>query len=128
VSVTIPAEGVPPRTELGFRLTVLSVEAVIASFAVCWRPANVAVIVAETDASTPAVVTVKVAEVAPLATVNELGTVAEDNELDRATDNPELGAGPERVTVPAEGEPAGTVVGFKAKDTRVGAVTERFAD
>ncbi len=96
--------------------------------AVCLSPPSVAVIVAEVLASTPVVVTVNVAVVAPLATVTELGTAAEVSELDSATASPVLAAGPEIVTAPVEGDPAGTVVGFRASETRVGAVTVRLAE
>jgi len=128
VSVTVPVEGEPPRTEVGLRLTVLRVEAVMARAAVCLSLARVAVIVADAFESTPVVVTVTVAEVAPLATVTELGTAAELSELESATASPALGAGPEMVTVPVDDVPAGTVVGFRERDTRVGAVTIRLAE
>jgi hypothetical protein len=46
---------------------------------------------------------VNVAVVAPLGTETELGTLAvEDAELDKVTDEPPDGAGPDNVTVPVD--------------------------
>ena len=69
---------------------------------------------------TALVVTMKVAVVAPAATVTLAGTVAaEVLLLDRDTMAPPTGAGPLRVTVPVEGLPPTTLVGFTATEDMV---------
>lgn len=112
---------------VGFRLTPLKVEASTVRVAVCFKPARLAVIVAVVVASTPVVLTVNAAEVAPPATVTVPGTDAEVEELERDTGRPAVGAGPDTVTVPVEVVPAGTEVGFRTRDTRAGAVTVSVA-
>ena len=63
------------------------------------------------------VVTVNVALVAPAATVTLAGTVATPVLLlVSATATPPAGAGPFNVTVPVDGLPPTTVVGFKPSD------------
>ena len=72
--------------------------------------------------------TVKVALVAPAATVTLAGTVAtEVRLLERVTTAPPVGAGPESVTVPVDGAGPLTVVGFRVKALSVGAVTVNVA-
>ena len=64
------------------------------------------------------VVTVKVAVLAPAATVTVAGTRAfRVSLLVRVTAKPPAGAGPLNVTVPVDGFGAVTVVGFNASDT-----------
>jgi hypothetical protein len=76
------------------------------------------------DETTVRVVTVKVALVFPAATVTFAGTVATVVALlERVTTVPAAGAGPLRVTVPVDGVPPFTVVGFNVKELTVGAVT-----
>ena len=66
------------------------------------------------------VVTVKVALVAPEATVTLAGTVATAVLLlDSVTTAPPLGAAPLRVTVPCEELPPVTLVGFSVSEDRV---------
>ena len=66
------------------------------------------------------VVTVKVALVAPAATVTLAGTVATAVLLlDSVTTAPPLGAAPLRVTVPCEELPPVTLVGFSVSEDRV---------
>lgn len=88
--------------------------------------------VAEVDAVTGVVFTVKVALVAPAGMVTLEGTVAAVLLLARVTGAPPVGAGPLNVTVPVEDcVPPTTVVGLRAREERVGsgaAVTVRLAD
>ena len=72
------------------------------------------------EAVTLLVVTVNVALLAPAATVTLAGTVAAAVlSLERETAAPPLGAGPLRVTVPAEGDPPITLIGLSATDDSV---------
>jgi hypothetical protein len=66
------------------------------------------------------VVTAKVAELAPPATVTLAGTVAAGLLSDSVTTAPAVGAGPERVTVPVVPEPPVTLAGLTLTDARVG--------
>jgi hypothetical protein len=66
------------------------------------------------------VVMVKLAEKLPKGIVTVAGTFARFGLLlDRFTTNPPEGAGAESVTVPVEGAPPATVVGFTASEARV---------
>ena len=70
------------------------------------------------------VVMVKVAVVAPAATVTLAGTwAAAVLLLDRLTMAPAAGAGPFRVTVPVEDAPPITEVGLRLIELKVAAVT-----
>ena len=75
------------------------------------------------DAATALVLTVKVALVAPAATVTLEGTLAAVVLLlESATIAPPVGAGPLSVTVPVEDRiPPTTFVGFSESEERVGA-------
>src|SRR5258706_1975337 len=67
------------------------------------------------------VVTCTVARVSPAATVTLAGTVAaEVLLLDRETTVPAVGAGPLSITVPVDGFPPLTLVGFSVSALRVG--------
>jgi hypothetical protein len=91
-------------------------------------PPFVAEIVAEVVVATDLVVTVKVALVAPAATVTLAGTVAtEVRLLDKLTTVPADGAGPDNVTVPVDGEEPLTLVGFRVRELSTGAVTVKAA-
>ena len=68
---------------------------------------------------TALVVTMKVAEVAPAATVTLAWTWAAGLLLDRDTMAPPAGAGPLRVTVPVEELPPITLVGFTVTEDMV---------
>jgi hypothetical protein len=84
----------------------------------------------EIEAVTATVVTVKVALIAPAGTVTLAGTVATDVLLlERETTAPPLGAAPLSVTVPVEGDPPLTLLGFSAIADNVAglAVTEVMA-
>jgi len=72
------------------------------------------------DVVTALVLTVNVALLAPAATVTLAGTVAVDVLLERETVAPPAGAGPLSVTVPVEGDPPVTLVGFSVSKERVG--------
>ena len=74
----------------------------------------------DVETITALVLTVNVALVAPAATVRLAGTVAAAVlSLIRETDAPPLGAGPLSVTVPVEGDPPVTLVGFSVSEERV---------
>ena len=116
VSVTVPCEALPPATVLGLRVTPLADTAfVTVSTAPGLDPPKLAEIVELVETLTGNVVTVKVALLAPAATVTLAGTVAADVLLLVSdTIAPPLGAGPVSVTVPCEGLPPTTVLGFSA--------------
>jgi len=91
-------------------------------------PPFVAEIVTDRVVVTVLVVTVKVTLVAPAATVTLAGTVAaEVRLLERVTTAPPVGAGPESITVPVDGESPLTVVGLTVRELIVGAVTVNVA-
>ena len=74
--------------------------------------------------ATGLVVAVKDAVVCPAGTVTVAGTWAAAVLLDvNATAAPPAGAGPLSVTVPVEGLPPTTEVGFRLTELRAGAVT-----
>ena len=68
--------------------------------------------VAVVEEVTAFVVTVKVAVELPAVTLTLAGTVADELLLDNAIEMPPVGAGALKVTVPVEGLPPVTVVGF----------------
>ena len=73
------------------------------------------------EAVTARVVTVKAALVAPAGMVTVAGTVAAVvSLLERETRAPAVGAGPLSVTLPVEGDPPLTLVGFSVSEVRVG--------
>jgi hypothetical protein len=72
------------------------------------------------DVVTAVVFTVNVVLLAPAATVTVAGTVAVDVlPLEREMTAPPVGAGPLSVTVPVEGDPPVTLVGFSVSEERV---------
>jgi hypothetical protein len=77
---------------------------------------------------TPLVETAKGALAWPAGTVTEPGTVAAWAPLERLTMTPPAPAGPDSTTVPVDGLPPVTLVGFKLSETSVAAVIVRFAD
>jgi hypothetical protein len=88
---------------------------VTVSVALRFTPPALAVMVADVVLVTPLVVTLKVALLAPVATVTALGTVATPLLLDNVTTAPS-GAGPLSVTVPCAAAPPLTVDGDSASD------------
>lgn len=122
LSVTVPVEPFPPITDVGDTVTLSNVAGVTVSVADCVPPLSVPVIVADVDEETAVVDTVKVAEVAPAATVTLAGTVAAALPDVRVTTDPDDPAGPFRVTVPVDVFPPTTEVGFSVKPERVAAL------
>jgi hypothetical protein len=100
--------------------------------AVRLTPASLAVIVAGVEEETAPVTMVKVALVAPCATVTFAGAPAAGLLLASVTVSPPAGAADDNVTVPCEFEPPVTLVGFSARLLRLagggGGVTVRMAD
>jgi len=90
-------------------------------------PLKAPVIVAETADETATVVAVKLADVAPEATVTDVLTVAFELLEERLTTVPPVGAGPLRLTVPVDGFPPTTDVGFSETLTSVGGVMVNVA-
>ena len=126
--VTVPVEDTPPATDVGLRVTELSVGAVMARLAVAELDPSVAVIVAEDAAETAVVVTENVAVVAPAATVTEAGALALELLEASVTTVPPVGAATERVTVPVLEAPPATEVGLKVTELTLEAtVTARVA-
>ena len=77
--------------------------------------------VIEVEAVTARVVTVKAALVTPAGMVTLAGTVATVvSLLERETRAPPVGAGPLSLTLPVEGNPPLTLVGFSVSEVRVG--------
>src|SRR5215469_4165532 len=88
---------------------------------------SVAVMVGAAAALTPLVVTWKLAEVAPAATVTEVGTLAAALLLESITAAP-ASAGPVNVTVPVSAVPPVTAGWFNITDARSGfTASVRFA-
>lgn len=112
VSVTVPVEGEPPRTDVGLSVREESFAGVMASVAVMETAPKVAVIVAVVGESTPIVETAKAAEVWPAAIVTVVGVDADELLLARDRAVPDGPAGPLRVTVPVDEVPPITVVGL----------------
>jgi hypothetical protein len=84
--------------------------------------------VAEVFAPTGMEVTVNVAVVELAGTVTLEGTVAAAVlALDSETTAPPAGAGPVKITVPVEGVPPMTEMGFSLKLVRLGGVTVKVA-
>jgi len=126
-SVTVPVDGVPPVTDVGFKLTELEAGALTVSPAVCVVLLYVAEMVTDVLLATGLVLTVNVPVVAPPATVTLAGTVAAAVlPLLSVTTAPLLGAGPFRVTVPVDELPPVTVVGFKLTALGTGAETVKL--
>ena len=127
LSLTVPVDDVPPRTEAGLRLTELSAADCTVKLAV-WVVPKVPVIVTGVLLATGLVVTGNVAVVAFGATVTLAGTCAAAVLLlDSVTTAPPAGASPFSVTVPVEVLPPVTVVGLSVTELKVAAVTVNVA-
>jgi large repetitive protein len=121
VSVTVPCDAAPPVTLAGLTATDDNEAggggSVTVSTALRLAPPNAPLIVAEVDAATGTVLTVKVAFVAPAATVMLAGAVAAVVLLlVRVTIAPPDGAALDSVTVPCELLPPTTVAGLTVSD------------
>ena len=127
LTVTVPVEGLPPTTEVGETVRLESVGGVIVNVALTEFPESVPVTVADVEVVTVDVVAVKVAEVAPAATVTLAGTFALALLQLSATIEPPVGAGPLRLTVPVEEFPPITVDGEKEMDEAVNRLMLRLA-
>lgn len=125
--VTVPVDVVPPITEVGFRDTDFIVGAVRLTAAETVEPFDVAEMLAVVGAATAAVVTVKVAVVAPPATVADEGTIAAALSEVNGMDKPDAGAGLLRVIVPVELIPPTPEVGDSVKLFRTGPEMARAA-
>jgi hypothetical protein len=128
-NVTVPCDGFPPTTLLGFNVTELTnAAAATESVAGSVTPAYAPEIVEVVDVVTELVVIGNVALVAPDAIVTLAGTVAAAVLLlVSVTVIPDDGAAELTVTVPCEGFPPTTLVGFSVKDVRTGTGAELLA-
>lgn len=117
--VTVKTAWPPPKMLVGTKATVAIFGPVTARVAVFVAVPDVAVIVADRSAATAAVVAVKVAEVAPAATVTEAGTVTEAWFEARVMTRPPVGAGLVNVIVPVALTPPTTEVGAMVNAPRL---------
>jgi hypothetical protein len=83
--------------------------------------------VTSVDAATAPVPRLKLALVAPAATVTLAGTVAAGSLLESGTCAPPAGAGPFSVTVPVEEPPPVTLAGLRLSEETLGGTTVSVA-
>lgn len=102
LSVTVPAEELPPVVLDGFIASEVSTGGSTVIVAVCVTPLNAAEMVAVVAALTAFVVAANVVLVVPSAIVTVAGTLTDRSLLESETTAPPVGAGPLIVTVPAE--------------------------
>ena len=127
VKITVPVEGVPPMTDVGFKVKLVRVGAVTVKVVLRMLP-RVADMVTGVLVVTGLVVAVKVAVVAFGATVTLAGTwTAAGLLLVRLTTAPPAGASPEILTVPVEDVPPRTDAGLTEMPLTVGVVTVKVA-
>ena len=114
---------------LGLRAITLKAGGFTVNAAVVVTPAYAAERVTAEEVATAVVFAMKVALLAPAATVTVAGTVAiAVFPLDSETTTPPAGAMPVSLTVPVEGFDPTTEVGFKVIALSVGGVTVRVAE
>ena len=126
--VTVPVDGVPPNTDVGETERLVKTAGVTVSVAVTDVPPAEALIVTTVETDTADVVTLKLAELAPAATVTLVGVTALVLLEDKLTTSPPLGAGPLSVTVPVDKVPPVTDAGDTDKLVGTGGVTVRVAE
>lgn len=117
----------PPTTVVGFKVTLVMLIGLMVRDSFRATVPSTAVILAVTGWVTVDVLTVNVADEAPLGTTTDFGGLAADRLLDVATLTPPCGAGPVRVTVPMQGAPPPRVVGFSCSWLNVGALIVKLA-
>jgi len=129
LNVTVPVEGLPPRTDVGLRVSDTRVAGFTVKVTFLVVPLYIAEIVISVLAETPLVVTTKAAVSCPASTVTLAGTWAAGLLLVSVITAPPAGAGMSSVTVPVEGLPPRTAVGETETEVRtaIGAVTVRRA-
>jgi len=116
LSVTVPAEAIPPPTVAGLRVRPVSDGAEMVSVVDTEVDETLAVIVATVCAATGNVDILKVAVAAPAGTVTAVGTVAAAWLLFKATVRPPAGAATLRATVAREVVPPTKVEGLTVKE------------
>ena len=116
VRVNVPCDVAPPVTLVGFSVSELRLAGggtgFTVSVAVRDAPPNEPVIIAEVDALTVLVVTVKLALVLPASIVTLAGTVTAVELSESDMTAPPVGAAAVKVAVPVEELPPTTLVGF----------------
>jgi hypothetical protein len=117
---TVPVEGLPPTTEAGFTDTELNTAGSTIRVAVGEASLSVAMTITEVLVLTPWVVKPNVALVWPAGIVTEVGVLTTVLALDNVTTAPPVAAGRFNVSVPVDGLPPKTSVGFNVKDTSAG--------
>lgn len=128
VRVTVPVDGVPPETVVGFNARLERAGGITVIVACLIILAKLAVMITAVRRATGVVEIVKVAAVLPDATVTLTGTdAAEGMALDRVTVRPPEGAFPVSVTVPVAVLPPVTELGLRVRDERAGGFTVTVA-
>ena len=129
LNVRVPVDAVPPRTVVGFRLTVAVIGVTVNVAVAGAAAASDAEIVAVIVDGVSCVDTWNVADVPPAVTFTVGGTVTPlaALSLDRLIVRPPTGAAELRVTVPALDVLPTTVIGFRDTETTAGGVTVKGA-
>lgn len=127
VRLTVPTAVAPPATVDGNTVRPISDAGLMVIVTVFITVPAVAEMIAVPIACTADVVTLNVAELAPLGTTTVAGTCAIAAFDDRLTVNPLAGAAPPKVTVPVELDPPPTIVGDSVKPDKTGGVRFRVA-